>query len=74
MPRPLPAGLIAGFVFGVVLTWQGAGAAGLVLMFTLIGWLVGAAAWLVWRVSTGQIDVAEFGRLASTIFLNRPRR
>ena len=56
MPGLLVSGLIGGLIFGIILVWQGAGAAGLVLLFTFIGLLVGTVLWLGWRLSTGQLD------------------
>ena len=73
MPKPILAGLIAGLIFGVVLVWHGAGAAGLVLLFTVVGLLIGAIAWLVWRIINGEVDAEDLRNLASTIFIGRRR-
>ena len=73
MPKPILAGLIAGLVFGVILVWHGAGAAGLVLLFTLVGLLIGVAGWVVWRVINGEVDAETVRNLASTIFIGRRR-
>ena len=73
MPKPILAGLIAGLIFGVVLVWHGAGAAGLVLLFTVAGLLIGAIGWLVWRIINGEVDAADLRNLASTIFIGRRR-
>ena len=67
------AGVIAGLVFGVILVWHGAGAAGLVLLFTLVGLLIGVAGWVVWRVINGEVDAETVRNLASTIFIGRRR-
>ena len=73
MLRPTLVGLIAGFVFGMVLVWEGADAAGLVLLFTLLGWLIGIVVWLGWRVIKGELDTETIRRLAETIFRSSPR-
>ncbi len=73
MPRLIFAGLIGGLIFGVVLVWQGAGAAGLVLLFTIIGLLVGLALWLGWRLYTGELDSEDIKALIGIIFSNRTR-
>ena len=73
MPKPILAGLIAGLIFGVILVWHGAGAAGLVLLFTVVGLLIGAIAWLVWRIINGEVDAEDLRNLASTIFIGRRR-
>ena len=73
MPKPILAGLIAGLIFGVVLVWHGAGAAGLVLLFTVVGLLIGAIGWLVWRIINGEVDAEDLRKLASTIFIGRRR-
>ena len=73
MPKPILAGLITGLVFGVILVWQGSGAAGLVLLFTLVGLLIGAVGWVVWRVINGEVDAETLRNLASTIFIGRRR-
>ena len=73
MPGLLVSGLIGGLIFGVILVWQGAGAAGLVLLFTFIGLLIGLVMWLGWRLSTGQLDAHTVRSLIEVIFLNRSR-
>ena len=73
MPKPILAGLIAGLIFGVILVWHGAGAAGLVLLFTVVGLLIGAIGWLVWRIINGEVDAEDLRNLASTIFIGRRR-
>ena len=73
MPKPILAGLIAGLIFGVVLVWHGAGAAGLVLLFTVVGLLIGAIGWLVWRIMNGEVDAEALRNLAGTIFIGRRR-
>ena len=73
MPGLLVSGLIGGLIFGIILVWQGAGAAGLVLLFTFIGLLVGTVLWLGWRLSTGQLDAQTLRALIEVIFLNRSR-
>ncbi len=73
MPKPILAGLIAGLVFGVILVWHGAGAAGLVLLFTLVGLLIGVVGWVVWRVINGDVDSETLRNLANAIFVGRRR-
>ena len=73
MPGLIVSGLLGGLIFGVILVWQGAGAAGLVLLFTLVGLLIGFVAWLGWRLSTGQVDLQTLRTLIDVIFLNRNR-
>ena len=73
MPKPILAGLIAGLIFGVVLVWHGAGAAGLVLLFTVVGLLIGVIGWLVWRIINGEVDAEDLRNLANTIFIGRRR-
>ena len=73
MPKPILAGLVAGLIFGVILVWHGAGAAGLVLLFTLIGLSMGVVGWVVWRVINGDVDAETLRNLASTIFIGRRR-
>ena len=74
MPKAILVGLVAGLIFGLVVVWQGAGAAGVVLLFTLLGLLVGLAVWLGWRAYTGQIDAESVKSLIVTIFSNRTRQ
>jgi hypothetical protein len=73
MPGPITAGVIAGLIFGLVLVWQGAGAAGLVLLFAIVGLLVGVVLWLGWRSATGQLDTDAIRSLFGVIFSNRTR-
>ena len=73
MLRPTLSGLTAGFVFGIIVVWEGAGAAGLVLLFSIVGWLIGAVVWLGWRAVKGELDTEAIRRLAETVFLSRPR-
>ena len=73
MPGLIVSGLLGGLIFGVILVWQGAGAAGLVLLFALVGFLIGLALWLGWRLSTGQVDLQTLRALVDVVFLNRNR-
>ena len=73
MPGLVLSCLVGGLIFGVILVWQGAGAAGLVLLFTLVGWLIGLALWVGWRLSTGQTDLQTLRALIEVLFSNRPR-
>ncbi len=73
MLRPPLVGLAVGFVFGVILVWEGAGAAGLVLLFTLVGWLIGAAVWLGLRLIKGELDTETIRILAEAVFRSSPR-
>lgn len=71
MPKPMVAGLLAGLIFGIVLIWQGAGAAGLVILFTLLGLLAGIFLWLGWRLYTGELDGQALRDLLRIIFAGR---
>ncbi len=73
MPGLILSGVIGGLIFGVILVWQGASAAGLVLLFTIVGWLIGVVLWVVWRAYTGQLDVQTVRTLIELIFSNRSR-
>ncbi|MXZ92729.1 MAG: hypothetical protein F4W95_07800 [Chloroflexi bacterium] len=73
MPKPIIVGLLAGLIFGIVLIWQGAGAAGLVILFTLLGSLVGFVLWFGWRIYTGEIDGQTLRALIQIIFGGRQR-
>ncbi len=74
MPGLRSAGLLAGLIFGLVLVWQGAGAAGLVLLFAMLGWLVGFVLWLGWRSATGELDSESLKALVGIIFSSRTRQ
>ena len=73
MPGFMISGLIAGLIFGILIVWQGAGAAGVVLLFALVGWLISCLVWVGWRVSTGQLDLHTLRALIEVIFSNRTR-
>ena len=73
MLRPTLSGLTAGFVFGIIVVWEGAGAAGLVLLFSIVGWLIGVVVWLGWRAVKGELDTEAVRRLTEAVFLSRPR-
>lgn len=68
------AGLLLGILFGVVFIWQGAGDAGLVLLFGVVGWLVFAIAWFVARVIRGDVDLAAIRELIAAITSGRTGR
>ena len=61
-------GVIGGLIFGVVLVWQGIGAAGLVLLLALVGALVGVVLWLWWGVLNGTVDTEAIKKLVGEIF------
>ena len=61
-------GVIGGLIFGVVLIWQGIGAAGIVLLFALLGAVVGLGAWLWWGIINGDVDTEAIRKLVGTIF------
>ena len=71
MPVPILAGLIAGVIFGIVAVLEGAGAAGLVLLFGLVGLLISVVVWLVWRIINGEVDTASLRSLVEEIFSGR---
>ena len=67
-------GVLLGLLFGVVLVWQGAGAAGLVLLFAAIGWLVGLLLWLIGRIVAGEVDLGALRELISLLLGGRSGR
>ena len=67
-------GVLLGLLFGVVLVWQGAGAAGLVLLFAAIGWLVGFLLWLIGRIAGGEVDLAAIRELVALLLGGRTGR
>ena len=67
MPNTIIAGVLVGFVFGLVLVFEGAGAAGLVLLFAAVGLIVGLIVWLWYRVMTGQVEGSRLRELIATI-------
>jgi len=71
MPGPRVAGLLAGLIFGLVFVWQGAGAAFLVLLFALVGWLLGLAVWIGSRIATGDLELDDLRNLIGIIFTSR---
>ena len=73
MPNTVIAGMLIGFVFGLVLVFEGAGAAGLVLLFAAVGLVVGLVVWLWYRVMTGQVEGSRLRELISTIMSGRAR-
>ena len=74
MRNAIVIGTVAGLIFGVVMVWEGAGAAGLVLLFSLIGLLSGALAMVLVRVVTGDVDTAEVRSLFSSVVNGRGSR
>jgi xanthosine utilization system XapX-like protein len=71
MRVPILAGLIAGVIFGIVAVLEGAGAAGLVLLFGLVGMFISVVVWLVWRIINGEVDAASLRSLVEEIFSGR---
>jgi hypothetical protein len=67
-------GIVAGLLFGVVLVWEGAGAAGLVLLFALIGLLLGVLGLVVVRIFRGDVDTAELKSLVSSVMNGKSTR
>ena len=60
-------GVLGGLFFGVVLVWHGIGAAGLVLLFALVGALVGVGLWIWWGILNGTMDVEAIKKLVGEI-------
>lgn len=63
MGNILTLSAVAGAIFGVIFIWQGAADAALVLLFTLVGLLLGFAILLIRRMVEGDInrgDVSSF--------------
>ncbi|MYC31678.1 MAG: hypothetical protein F4X64_00680 [Chloroflexi bacterium] len=73
MPGLILSGIIGGLIFGVILVWQGAAAAGVVVLFTLLGLVVGFLIWMAWRLVTGQVDIQALRALIDVLFFNRSR-
>jgi hypothetical protein len=73
MRNAIVIGIIAGLIFGFVLVWQGAGAAGLVLLFSLIGLVVGVLAMVIYRIFRGDVDREELRSLFSSMINPRER-
>ena len=67
-------GLLAGFLFGVVWVWQGAGDALLVLLFAALGVMVGFVIWFIGRIATGEVDMEAIRELASVLLSGRKDR
>ena len=59
-------GILAGLLFGVVLVWEGAGAAGLVLLFTLVGLVVAVVGLVIYRIITGDLDTTDLRSFLSS--------
>ena len=68
MINPGYFGILAGLVFGLVLVWQGAGAAFAVMGFALLGWLVGLAVLVGRRAAAGEIDIDALKQLIAMLF------
>ncbi len=66
-------GLIVGLAFGVMLVWQGAAAAWLVLLFAAVGWVIGSAIWVGARILSGELEFETLQQLFTTIFTSRER-
>ena len=67
----LRLGVIGGLFFGVVLVWQGIGAAGLVLLLALFGALLGVGVWIWWGILNGTVDTDSIRKLVGEIFSNK---
>jgi hypothetical protein len=74
MRNAILIGIVAGLLFGVVLVWEGAGAAGLVLLFALIGLLLGVLGLVVVRIFRGDVDTAELKSLVSSVMNGKSTR
>lgn len=74
MKTAILIGIAAGLLFGVILVWEGAGAAGLVLLFALIGLLIGVLGMVVVRILSGDVDGAELKSLFSSVMNGKSTR
>lgn len=74
MRNMLTLGAALGAIFGVIFIWQGAADAALVLLFTLVGMLLGFAALLVRRVLQGDIDGGEVSTFFGNVVNGSSRR
>ena len=67
MRNPITIGLGIGLLFGLVLVWRDASAAGLVLLFAFIGLLIGSIIWFGARVASGDLDLTALRELIATV-------
>jgi hypothetical protein len=73
MLNAIAIGTLGGLIFGVIVIWEGAGAAGITLGFTALGFLIGIAVQTVQRLITGDIDAASLQEVVSAIISGRRR-
>ncbi|MEX2376971.1 MAG: hypothetical protein WD848_02950 [Dehalococcoidia bacterium] len=66
-------GLLIGLLFGVILIWRDAGDAFLVLLFALLGWLIGSLLWFTGRIINGEVDTDNLRELLSVFREGRSR-
>ncbi len=67
MANHITIGALGGLLFGIIVIWQGAGAAGLVLLFTILGLLLGAAVQFGQRILSGEVDLESLREMMATI-------
>lgn len=73
MRNAILIGILAGLTFGLVLVWQGADAAGWVLLSSVIGLLLGVLSLVLVRIFTGDVDTEELRSLFSSVMNGRTR-
>ena len=73
MANYLTIGALGGLLFGIIVIWQGAGAAGVVLLFTILGLLLAAAVQFGQRILSGEVDIESLREMMSTISGRTPR-
>jgi hypothetical protein len=71
MLNAIAIGTFGGLIFGVIVIWEGAGAAGITLGFTALGFLIGIAVQTVQRLITGDIDATSLREVVSAIISGR---
>lgn len=64
---------LGGLIFGIIVIWKDAGAAGITLGFTALGFVIGVAVQTVQRLITGDIDAASLREVVSAIISGRRR-
>ena len=62
-------GVIVGLIFGFVVVWQGIAAAGLIILLTLLGTVIGTGIWLCWKILNGEVDIEDIKKLVGTILI-----
>ena len=64
-------GVIGGLIFGILVIWQGLGAAALVLLFVLVGAILAVSIRLWWGIQNGDVDTEDIKKLVGAIFADK---